>query len=48
MAKIYAKRGAGCRLKEMDETGRSPKADRRRKATTKVESSCADRGDQAA
>jgi hypothetical protein len=44
----YAKRTARGRFKEMDEKGRSLKADRRRKAKTKVQSGYGDRGDRAA
>ena len=47
-ATLYAKRTARGRFKEMDEKGRSLKADRRRKAKTKVRSGYGDRGDRAA
>ena len=47
-ATSYAKRTARGRFKEMDEKGRSQKADRRRKAKTKVKSGYGDRGDRAA
>ena len=47
-ATFYAKRTARGRFKEMDEKGRSLKADRRRKAKTKVKSGYGDRGDRAA
>ena len=45
-ATLYAKRTARGRFKEMDEKGRSLKADRRRKAKTKVRSGYGDRGDR--
>ena len=45
---LYAKRTARGRFKEMDEKGRSLKADRRRKAKRKVRSGYGDRGDRAA
>ena len=45
---LYGKRTARGRFKEMDEKGRSLKADRRRKAKTKVRSGYGDRGDRAA
>ena len=47
-ATFYAKRTARGRFKEMDEKGRSLKADRRRKAKTTVKSGYGDRGDRAA
>jgi len=47
-AKFFAKRTSRGRFKELDELGRSLKADRRRKATRKVRSGYGDRGDRAA
>ena len=47
-ATFYAKRTARGRFKEMDEKGRSLKADRRTKAKTKTKSGYGDRGDRAA
>ena len=47
-ATLYAKRTAKGRFKEMDEKGRSLKADRRTKAKTKSKSGYGDRGDRAA
>jgi hypothetical protein len=47
-ATLFAKRTAKGRFKEMDERGRSLKADRRRKAKTKAKSGYGDRGDRAA
>jgi hypothetical protein len=47
-ATSYAKRTARGRFKEMDEKGRSLKADRRGKAKRKVRSGYGDRGDRAA
>jgi len=47
-ATLYGKRTARGRFKEMDEKGRSLKADRRRKATKRVKSGYGDRGDRAA
>jgi hypothetical protein len=47
-ATFYAKRTAQGRFKEMDEKGRSLKADRREKATTRTKSGYGDRGDRAA
>ncbi len=43
--KMYAKRGAKGRFKEMDDVGRSLSADRRRKAKTKAKSGHGDQGD---
>jgi hypothetical protein len=45
---FYAKRTAQGKLKEMDEKGRSLKADGRVKAKTKTKPGYGDRGDQAA
>jgi hypothetical protein len=45
--KMYAKRGAKGRFKEMDDVGRSLSADRRRTATTKAKSGYGDQGDRA-
>jgi hypothetical protein len=42
----FAKRTASGRFKEMDDAGRSQKADRRTKATTTVRSGFGDQGDQ--
>jgi hypothetical protein len=47
-ATSYAKRTARGRFKEMDEKGRSLKADRRTKVKTKSKSGYGDRGDRAA
>jgi len=47
-AALYARRTARGQFKEMDEKGRSLKADRRRKAKRKVRSGYGDRGDRAA
>ena len=44
----YARRTSAGRFKEMDEKGRSLKADRRTKAKTKTKSGYGDRGDRAA
>jgi hypothetical protein len=46
-ATFYTKRTARGRFKEMDEKGRSLKAGRRTKATTKTKSGYGDRGDRA-
>ena len=45
-ASFYAKRSAGGRFKEMDETGRSQRTDRKRKAKKKAKSGYGDRGDR--
>jgi hypothetical protein len=45
--KMYAKRGATGRFKEMDDVGRSLSADRRKKAKTKAKSGYGDQGDGA-
>ena len=45
-ASVYAKRTARGRFKEMDDVGRSQKADRRRKAKKKVRSGFGDQGDE--
>jgi hypothetical protein len=42
----YAKRNARGQFKEMDDVGRSQKADKRRKAKTAVRSGFGDQGDQ--
>ena len=47
-ATLYARRTSTGRFKEMDEKGRSLKADRRTKAKTKSKSGYGDRGDRAA
>jgi hypothetical protein len=47
-ATFYAKRTARGQFKEMDEKGRSLKADRRVKAKTKTKSGYGDRGDRTA
>jgi hypothetical protein len=47
-ATFYAKRTSRGRFKEMDEKGRSLKADRRTRAKTKSKSGYGDRGDRAA
>jgi hypothetical protein len=47
-ATFYAKRTARGSFREMDEKGRSVKADRRTKAKTKTKSGYGDRGDRAA
>ena len=47
-ATLYARRTATGRFKEMDEKGRSLKADRRTTAKTKVKAGYGDRGDRAA
>jgi hypothetical protein len=47
-ATMFAKRTATGQFKEMDGRGRSLKADRHRKATTKAKSGYGDRGDRAA
>jgi hypothetical protein len=44
-ASAYAKRGAKGRFKEMDDVGRSQKADKPRKARTTARSGFGDRGD---
>jgi hypothetical protein len=43
--KMFAKRGAKGRFKEMDDVGRSLSADRRRSAKTKAKSGYGDQGD---
>jgi hypothetical protein len=43
---FYAKRTASGQFKEMDEVGKSQKADRRTKAKTTVKSGHGDQGDQ--
>ena len=45
--KMYAKRGAKGRFKEMDDVSRSLSADRRRRAKTTVKSGHGDQGDGA-
>ena len=45
-AGAYAKRTASGRFKEMDDIGRSQRADRTRKAKTTVRSGYGDQGDQ--
>ena len=45
-AKMFAKRGAGGRFKEMDDVGRSLSADRRRTAKKKTKSGQGDQGDR--
>ena len=45
-ASTYAKRSARGRFKEMDDVGRSQKADKRRKAKKTVRSGYGDQGDQ--
>jgi hypothetical protein len=45
--KMYAKRGAKGRFKEMDDVSRSLSADRRKKAKTKAKSGYGDQGDGA-
>ena len=45
-ATLYGKRTGSGRFKEMDEVGRSQKADRRTKAKRKVRPGHGDRGDQ--
>ena len=45
-ASAYAKRTAKGKFKEMDDVGRSQKADRPRKAKRKVKSGYGDQGDQ--
>jgi hypothetical protein len=47
-ATLYGKRTPRGRFKEMDEKGRSLKADRHTKAKTKTKSGYGDRGDRAA
>ena len=47
-ASAYAKRTARGRFKEMDDVGRSQKADKARKAKKKVRSGYGDQGDEAA
>jgi hypothetical protein len=47
-ATLYARRTNTGRFKEMDEKGRSLKADRRTKAKTRTKSGYGDRGDRAA
>ena len=46
-ASAYAKRTASGQFKEMDDAGRSQRADRRRAAETTVEPGYGDQGDQA-
>lgn len=45
-SKMFAKRDAKGRFKEMDDVGRSLRADRRRTATTSVRSGQGDQGDR--
>ncbi|MBY0494658.1 MAG: hypothetical protein K2Y23_10615 [Cyanobacteria bacterium] len=45
-ATMFAKRSAKGRFKEIDEVGRSQKADRRTKAKRKAKSGYGDRGDR--
>ena len=45
-AKMFAKRSTKGRFKEMDETGKSLSADRRRKAKRKTKSGFGDQGDR--
>lgn len=45
-ATMYAKRSTSGRFKEIDETGRSQKSDRRTKAKRKTKSGYGDRGDR--
>lgn len=45
-ASFYAKRKSRGRFSEMDETGRSQRTDRKRKAKKKVKSGYGDRGDR--
>jgi hypothetical protein len=45
-ASVYAKRTARGRFKEMDDVGRSQKADKARKAKKKVRSGYGDQGDE--
>jgi hypothetical protein len=45
-ATMFAKRSAKGRFKEIDEAGKSLKADRRSKAKTKAKSGFGDRGDR--
>lgn len=45
-ATFYAKRSTRGRFTEMDETGRSQKTDRKRKAKKKTKSGFGDRGDR--
>ena len=47
-ASAYAKRTAGGRFKEMDDVGRSQKADKPRKAKKTVRSGYGDQGDERA
>jgi hypothetical protein len=44
--KMYARRDEQGRFKEIDDTGRSLSADRRRKAKTKAKAGQGDRGDR--
>lgn len=44
--KMYGRRDAGGRFKEMDDVSRSLSADRRTKAKTKVSSGRGDKGDR--
>lgn len=46
-ASAYAKRSSTGRFKEMDDVGRSQKADKSRKAKTRVRSGYGDQGDAA-
>ena len=45
--KMFAKRGAGGRFKEMDDVGRSLSADQRRSAKRSTKSGYGDQGDRA-
>lgn len=45
-ATFFAKRSTDGRFKEMDEVGRSLRADRAKKATTKAKSGFGDKGDR--
>ena len=45
-ATMFAKRSAKGRFKEIDETGKSLRSDRRSKAKTKAKSGFGDRGDR--
>lgn len=45
-ASFYAKRTTRGRFKEMDETGRSQRTDRKRKSARKTKSGYGDRGDR--
>ena len=44
--KMFAKRGAGGRFKEMDDVSRSQSTDRRKQAKRKVKSGHGDKGDR--